>query len=98
MVMRAVSRAPTLVRCAIGMRLASEITQARPSLPDCSPPGLIAGAEARSATRTTGRHTAPQHKLRSADVFLARIYLGVLLFGETKTLLRVPRLRSEGWC
>jgi uncharacterized protein (DUF2147 family) len=37
-------------------------------------------------------------ELRSADVFLARIYLGVPLFGETKTLLRVPRLRSEGWC
>jgi uncharacterized protein (DUF2147 family) len=35
---------------------------------------------------------------RSADVFVARIYLGVPLFGETKTLLRVPRLRSEGWC
>jgi hypothetical protein len=55
------------------MRLASEITQACPSLPDCSPPVLIAGAAARSTTRTTGRHTAPQHKLRSADVFLARI-------------------------
>ena len=37
-------------------------------------------------------------ELRSADVFVARIYLGVLLFGETKTLLRVARLRSEGWC
>jgi len=37
-------------------------------------------------------------ELRSADVFVARIYLGVPLFGETKTLLRVPRLRSEGWC
>jgi uncharacterized protein (DUF2147 family) len=35
---------------------------------------------------------------RSADVFVARIYLGVPLFGETKTLLRVPGLRSEGWC
>jgi uncharacterized protein (DUF2147 family) len=35
---------------------------------------------------------------RSADVFVARIYLGVPLFGETKTLLRIPRLRSEGWC
>ena len=31
-------------------------------------------------------------ELRSADVFV------VPLFGETKTLLRVPRLRSEGWC
>ena len=37
-------------------------------------------------------------ELRSADVFVARIYLGVPLFGETKTLLRIPRLRSEGWC
>jgi uncharacterized protein (DUF2147 family) len=37
-------------------------------------------------------------ELRSADVFVARIYLGAPLFGETKTLLRVPRLRSEGWC
>jgi hypothetical protein len=30
-------------------------------------------------------------ELRSADSFVARIYLGVPLFGETKTLLRVPR-------
>jgi hypothetical protein len=37
-------------------------------------------------------------ELRSADVFVARIYMGVPLFGETKTLLRVPRLRAEGWC
>jgi uncharacterized protein (DUF2147 family) len=37
-------------------------------------------------------------ELHSADVFVARVYLGVPLFGETKTLLRVPRLRSEGWC
>jgi hypothetical protein len=26
------------------------------------------------------------------------VYLGVPLFGETKTLLRVPWLGSEGWC
>jgi uncharacterized protein (DUF2147 family) len=37
-------------------------------------------------------------ELRSADVFVARIYLGVPLFGETKTLVRVVRFRSEGWC
>src|SRR6202011_4989190 len=36
--------------------------------------------------------------LRSADLVGARVYLGVPPFGETKTLLRVPRLRSEGWC
>jgi uncharacterized protein (DUF2147 family) len=37
-------------------------------------------------------------ELRSADVLVARIYLGAPLFGETKTLLRVPRLSVEGWC
>jgi uncharacterized protein (DUF2147 family) len=37
-------------------------------------------------------------ELRSTDVFDARIYLGLPLFGESRTLLRVPRLRSEGWC
>lgn len=37
-------------------------------------------------------------KLRSVDTFVARIYLGIPLFGETWTLLRVPRLSSEGWC
>ena len=37
-------------------------------------------------------------ELRSADSFVARIYLGAPFFGETWTLLRVPRLSSEGWC
>ena len=37
-------------------------------------------------------------ELRSADIIVARIYFGVPLFGETKTLMRVPRLTSEGWC
>ncbi len=37
-------------------------------------------------------------EFRSADVIDARIYVGVPLFGRTKTLLRVPRLTSEGWC
>ena len=37
-------------------------------------------------------------ELRSADTFVARIYFGIPLFGETWTLLRVPRLSSEGWC
>jgi len=36
--------------------------------------------------------------LRSADTVVARIYLGAPLFGENWTLLRVPRLSSEGWC
>ena len=37
-------------------------------------------------------------ELRSADVAVARIYLGMPLFGETRTLMRVPRLGPEGWC
>jgi uncharacterized protein (DUF2147 family) len=37
-------------------------------------------------------------EFRSADVIEARIYVGIPLFGRTKTLLRVPRLTSEGWC
>jgi uncharacterized protein (DUF2147 family) len=37
-------------------------------------------------------------QLKSDDVILARIYLGVPLFGRTKTLARVPHGVSEGWC
>ncbi|HWL69295.1 MAG TPA: DUF2147 domain-containing protein [Geminicoccus sp.] len=37
-------------------------------------------------------------ELKSADRIAARIYLGAPLFGETKTLLRVPHGTSEGWC
>lgn len=37
-------------------------------------------------------------KLRSSDVLVARVYVGMPLFGETKTLLWVPRLGSEGHC
>jgi uncharacterized protein (DUF2147 family) len=37
-------------------------------------------------------------ELRSSDTFVARIYLGLPLFGETQILRRIPRLSSEGWC
>ena len=37
-------------------------------------------------------------ELRSPDTFAARIYLGIPLFGENRTLVRVPRQNSEGWC
>ena len=37
-------------------------------------------------------------ELRSADLIVARIYSGIPLFGQTKTLLRVPHGTSEGWC
>ena len=37
-------------------------------------------------------------KLRSADVLVARIYLGVPLFGETKTLQWIAGLGLDGRC
>ena len=37
-------------------------------------------------------------ELRSADTFIARIYLGIPFFGENRTLVRGTRLTSEGWC
>jgi uncharacterized protein (DUF2147 family) len=37
-------------------------------------------------------------QLKSADVLVARIYLGVPLIGRTKTLARVPQQTSTGWC
>jgi uncharacterized protein (DUF2147 family) len=37
-------------------------------------------------------------KLQSADMIVARIYMGLQLFGETKTLVRIPVGTSEGWC
>ncbi|MGB5092406.1 MAG: DUF2147 domain-containing protein [Parvibaculum sp.] len=37
-------------------------------------------------------------KLKSPDVMSARIYKGIPLFGETRTLVRIPMGISKGWC
>ncbi len=37
-------------------------------------------------------------QLKSDDVILARIYLGIPLFGKNKTLARVPHGVTDGWC
>ena len=37
-------------------------------------------------------------ELTSEDLIIARIYLGLPIFGETRTLSRVPQRTSEGWC
>ena len=37
-------------------------------------------------------------QLKSDDVMVARIYVGVPLFGKTKTLERIPHGTTEGWC
>lgn len=36
--------------------------------------------------------------LESDDVIVARIFVGLPIFGKTKTLVRVPKGASEGWC
>jgi uncharacterized protein (DUF2147 family) len=36
--------------------------------------------------------------LQSDDVIVARVYVGIPIFGETKTLIRVPMGIGAGWC
>lgn len=37
-------------------------------------------------------------ELTSADLIVARIYSGARIFGQTKSLLRIPHGTSDGWC
>ena len=37
-------------------------------------------------------------ELKSADLIVARIYSVFPIFGETRSLIRVPQDTSEGWC
>jgi uncharacterized protein (DUF2147 family) len=37
-------------------------------------------------------------QFKSDDILVARIYQGISLFGQTKTLVRVRRGVSAGWC
>jgi len=37
-------------------------------------------------------------ELKSADLIVARIYSMFPIFGETRTLTRIPQATSEGWC
>lgn len=37
-------------------------------------------------------------ELQSDDMVAARIYVGIPLLGEAKTLVRVPMGMSSGWC
>ncbi len=47
--------------------------------------------------RDGGRYSIAM-KLISHNVIVARIYSGNRLNGQSQTLLRVPRLKSVGWC
>ncbi len=47
--------------------------------------------------RDGGRYSIAM-KLISRNVIVARIYSGSRLNGQSQTLLRVPRLKSVGWC
>jgi uncharacterized protein (DUF2147 family) len=37
-------------------------------------------------------------ELRAPDLIVARIYVGIPLFGENRTLVRVAHGISDGWC
>lgn len=37
-------------------------------------------------------------RLTSDNVFRARIYVGLPIFGENRSFVRVPHGASEGWC
>ncbi len=58
------------------------------------------GVELRSASSNPddGGTYKIKMELRSDDVIVARVYLGVPLFGKTRTLVRVPMGTSAGWC
>lgn len=45
-----------------------------------------------------GKSYSVKAQLKSDDVIVARIYVGVPIIGKTKTLARVPHDTSEGWC
>jgi uncharacterized protein (DUF2147 family) len=45
-----------------------------------------------------GKTYSVKAQIESRDVITARIYSGIPLFGQTKTLLRVLQLHSDGWC
>lgn len=45
-----------------------------------------------------GNYYRVSAQLKSADVLVARIYVGIPLFGKTKTLVRIPEGTSDGWC
>lgn len=46
----------------------------------------------------TGKTYQVSAELRSANQLVARIYVGLPIFGESKTLVRVPHGVSDGWC
>lgn len=45
-----------------------------------------------------GKTYSVKAQLKSDDVIVARIYVGLPLLGQTKTLARAPHGVSEGWC
>ena len=46
----------------------------------------------------TGRGYGLTATLTSADVLVARVYVGMPFLGKNQTLLRVRRASGEGWC
>ena len=46
----------------------------------------------------TGRGYGLMVTLASADVLVARVYVGMPFLGVNQTLLRIERASGEGWC
>jgi len=70
-------------------------------------PTIIWGLRATGSTRwdggwfynpDDGTTYRASMELKSANVIVARIYLGSPIFGQTRTLVRVPLGTSAGWC
>ena len=70
-------------------------------------PTIIWGAHANGPNRWEGGwfynpddgHTyRVSMELNSPDLMVARVYLGVPIFGVTRNLVRIPQGTSEGWC
>jgi uncharacterized protein (DUF2147 family) len=67
---------------------------------------MLWGLRASGPDRWKGRFYNPEDgktyhvsaHLKSADILVARIYLGLPAFGKTKVLHRVVHGTSEGWC
>lgn len=67
-------------------------------LRDLRPAGANRWSDGWFYNPSDGKTYRVSAELASANVLTARIYVGVPLLGQTKTLARVPHGVSAGWC
>ena len=68
------------------------------TLRDLRPAGPDRWADGSLYNPDDGKSYRVTAQLASSNVITARIYVGVPLLGQTRTLKRVPRGDSAGWC